>query len=241
MTPAFQAFGTAHLGALAVILGISLALPVSMDRLGSPAAARRFGAGLGCLILAAKAGELAWYVSQGIPWAWLLPFHLCDLAAFAAAGALVLRNPRLQEPAYYWGMAGTLQALLTPDLRSGFPSPDFWLFFVPHGLVIAAVAYAAGALGLRPGPGSVRRTFLLTALACLPAGLANWLLGTNYMYLRAKPEAATLLDFMGPWPWYILVLVPIAWVFLALWYLPFRWAARGSKTVGWKKGGSRVR
>jgi hypothetical integral membrane protein (TIGR02206 family) len=226
MAPAFQAFGAAHLGTLAIILGISLALPLAVNRMRSPPAAGRAGMGLGGLILACKLGELAWYVSQGVPWRWLLPFHLCDLAAFAAAAALVLRSPRIHEAAYFWGMAGTVQALLTPDLRSGFPNLDYWLFFVPHGLVVAGVGYATGALGLRPGPGSVGRAFLYTALACLPAGLANWRLGTNYMYLRAKPEAATLLDFMGPWPWYILVLVPVAWAFLEFWYLPFRWMDR---------------
>lgn len=231
MAPAFQAFGTIHLATLAAIAGISLALPLAVNRLRSPPAAVRAGMALGGLILACKLGELAWYVSQGIPWRWLLPFHLCDLAAFAAAAALLCRRPGIHEAAYYWGMAGTVQALLTPDLRSGFPSPDYWLFFVPHGLVIAGVCFATGALGMRPGPGSVGRAMLYTALACLPAGLANWRLGTNYMYLRAKPEAASLLDFMGPWPWYILVLVPVAWAFLELWYLPFRWLDRGYRSA----------
>lgn len=72
MTPDFQAFGPDHLAALAVILGVSLALPISVNRLRSPAAAERFGTGLGFLILLAKMAELAWYVSQEVPWPWYI-------------------------------------------------------------------------------------------------------------------------------------------------------------------------
>ena len=35
------------------------------------------------------------------------------------------------------------------------------------------------------------------------AGTANLITGGNYMYLRAKPSQASLLDQMGPWPLYI--------------------------------------
>lgn len=226
MSPSFQAFGTVHLVTLLGIFGISFALPLVVNRLRSAAAAERAGYALGAFILAGKLGELAWYLSQDVPWRWILPLHLCDLAAFAAAAALLLGGPRIYEAAYYWGMAGTTQALLTPELDFGFPSIDYWLFFAPHGMVIAAVFYATGSLGFRPGAGSVSRAFVYTALACLPAGLANWLLGTNFMFLRAKPEAATLLDFLGPWPWYILVLVPVVWIILTIWYLPFWWIGR---------------
>lgn len=218
----FQAFGMQHLATLAATLGLSVILPLGFNRLGSDralAAGRWF---LGLALLSVKVGELVWYGIQGVPWQYLLPLHLCDLAAFVTMAALFTRNQRVFEPAYYWAMAGTIQALLTPDLRSGFPTLDYWLFFVPHGLVIAGVFYLVGSLGLRPERGSIRRVAWLTVAACLPAGLANWLWGTNYMYLREKPEAATLMDFLGPWPWYILVLVPVSLAFLALWYLPFR-------------------
>ena len=34
-------------------------------------------------------------------------------------------------------------------------------------------------------------------------GLLDAITGADYLYLRAKPASATLLDLMGPWPWYI--------------------------------------
>jgi len=60
----------------------------------------------------------------------LFPFHLCDIAAFICGFALITRKPLMCELAYFWGLAGTMQGLLTPDLNHDFPSPvkdEFWL------------------------------------------------------------------------------------------------------------------
>ena len=56
---------------------------------------------------------------------------------------------------------------------------------------------------ITPRPGAVRRAFAATLAVAAAAATANLLTGGNYMWLREKPEAASLLDFMGPWPWYI--------------------------------------
>ena len=48
------------------------------------------------------------------------------------------------------------------------------------------------------------------------AGTANVITGGNYMYLRAKPAQASLLDRMGPWPLYIVSAALLALVLFAL-------------------------
>jgi uncharacterized membrane protein YwaF len=62
-------------------------------------------------------------------------------------------------------------------------------------------------------------------------GLAHIVTNGNYMYLRQKPVAGSLLNFMGPWPWYIGGGLLLAVIFLTILNAPF-WLARRRLTVG---------
>ena len=159
---------------------------------------------------------------RGLDWLDMLPLELCDLAVLVAVVALLTRSPLACEVLYFWGLSGTLIAMLTPDVDRSFPDPRCVSFFALHGAVaIAAVVMAFGA-GARPRPGANLRVFWLTNGYAVLAGVIDAAAGKNYLYLRQKPSMPSILDIMGPWPWYILAADALAFVLFWLLMLPFR-------------------
>src|SRR5256886_10464924 len=156
------------------------------------------------IALAIVLAELSWqpYVLANHSWsaASSLPVQLCDVGGFVAAAALIWRQLLLVEIAYFWGFGGTLQALLTPDLRDHFPTFPYLQFYATHDLVVLAALFLVIGLGLHPRPGSVRRIFLLTLVFTAAIAIVDLVTGGNYMYLRRGPAAGCLLRLIGPWP-----------------------------------------
>jgi hypothetical integral membrane protein (TIGR02206 family) len=64
--------------------------------------------------------------------------------------------------------------------------------------------------------------FLATAAWAAVAATGNALTGGNYMFLSERPDTASLLDYMGPWPWYILGGGLLALGMFAVLDIPFR-------------------
>jgi uncharacterized membrane protein YwaF len=63
-----------------------------------------------------------------------------------------------------------------------------------------------------------------TGYACF-VGAVNLALGTNYLFLRAKPASPTMLDLLGPEPIYQFGLVALTVTAFLIAYAPF--ARRG--------------
>jgi hypothetical integral membrane protein (TIGR02206 family) len=223
--PAFQLFGTHHLVTLLLIGAVALLLPIVV-RLVCPGTARPVAVALALLLLGQEGVQLALAARREGPSVDLLPLHLCSLSVYLTAWVLITRAPRVYEAVYFWGLGGTTQALVTPDLVQGFPTVAYVLFFLGHGLVIAGVLYGAIVFGLRPYPASILRVAALTlALAAVVFFLNLWL-GTNFLYLMAKPGRPSLLDWFGPWPWYWWGLIAVALLSFLILYAPFLVADR---------------
>jgi hypothetical integral membrane protein (TIGR02206 family) len=223
----FPLLGFAHLAILAavVLLGATFAALQRSWFRGSPA----LRLGLGLVLLA---DTLAWYgyqLSLGQLTVNHLPLELCDFTLFLVIVALFTLYAALFDLCYYLALAGTSMALLTPNLLVRFPSLSAGQFFFAHGLGVTSVLYLVWSGQARPRRGSVLRAMLAVNLWAAVAGAFNWRFGTNYMYLRHKPAGASLLNFLGAWPWYIVAAEGIALLLFLLLYLPF-WRPRDRTT-----------
>ena len=119
--------------------------------------------------------------------------------------------------------------MFTPDLPVDFPHPRFIEFFLVHCGIVVGVMYLVFGLGMRPVRGSVWRAFGMANVYLVCAAVVNVTCGTNFGYLRAKPAKASLMDVLGPWPWYIGSLVGLALVLFGLLYAPWWWADRSRR------------
>lgn len=73
---------------------------------------------------------------------------------------------------------------------------------------------------LKPKIKFIIKTYIVLILYAIPIWIFNIFVGGNYLYLSYKPEGASLLDYFGPWPWYILVIaMGILPCFLLIYYL----------------------
>jgi hypothetical integral membrane protein (TIGR02206 family) len=207
-----------HILLLAVIAAIAVGLCGMCRR--STAQARRVRLVLGYAI---AVNEVIWwtfrYWHEGVR-ATNLPLQLCDVTLWAVVIACILPIRLLVEFAYFAGLAGAGMALLTPDLWSPWPSYPAIYFFVAHGgIVIAAAVLVFGCIcPLRRG--AMWRAFALLIGYATLVGAFNALFHTNYMYLCYKPGGGSLLDFLGPWPFYLAGGMAAALVLFALLSIP---------------------
>ena len=159
-----------------------------------------------------------------------LPVHLCDVAGIAGGVALWTRRQLPCELVYFFGLAGTLQGLLTPNLAVDFPDARFTVFFLLHGGVVVTALHVVTSMNHAPRPWSVARMLVALLIYGGLAAVVNGVLGTNYGFLSHKPAQASLMDHLGPWPLYLAILAALAVVFFAILDVPFMVARR------WKRG-----
>jgi hypothetical integral membrane protein (TIGR02206 family) len=150
----------------------------------------------------------------------------------AVVVALWTRGPRATAFTYYVGLTLTIQAILTPALDSDFPDPRFLAFWGMHLGIVWAGCYLTWGLGWRPTWRLWGFAVGATALWAVSVVALNLVLGTNYGYLMRKPSTASVLDLLGPWPWYVAVEVAVISMFwLVVMTLPWEVAARRRDTA----------
>ncbi len=200
-----EQYSREHVAAVITMVFLAGVVVVLARRRRGRAASSRAARTLGLVIGGAYLAEHATYAARD---AWTvsvnLPFHLSDAVTLVAVTALWRpQSALLVEALYFWAFSASLQAVLSPSIDEPFPDVLYFTYFLTHaGVVVAASLLVFGCRRL-PRRGAVTRVYGLTAAFAVTAALASLATGGNYMFLRAKPPRGSLLDLMGPWPWYV--------------------------------------
>ncbi len=221
-------FGAEHIWAMIVSIILIIALPLYSKKNLSEKSQYNLGKIIGWLVFL---NYITWVVLEIIAGTFdhklHLPVHLCRFANLMIPLVMVWRSYLAYEILFFWGFAGMLQASITPDIAAGFPHFQYFRFWVGHQGVILALVYATVVYEIRPSFRSLVKSFIGLNIFLLVAVLVNTALDANYFWICGKPvnhlgdPIPSLLDFMGPWPWYILTGEFVALAHFLLAYTPF--------------------
>ncbi|MUT66228.1 TIGR02206 family membrane protein [Paenibacillus sp. NEAU-GSW1] len=184
---------------------------------------------LAALLIACEVSFQCWYIIEGDWGVHSLPLQLCSMMVLLSAAFLVTRKRKLGDIVFFLGLLGAMQALLTPNLDVSYPHFRYFHFYIAHICIISVCVFMAAVDGYRPGFQSMLRAFVWLQALAVPAAIVNGIAGTNFMFLARKPSTASLLDWLAPWPWYLVQLEMVAfglclllWAAMRLANIPFQ-------------------
>ncbi len=215
-------FSLAHWGAIAVLITFMLLLFITRTRwTESEKSILSMERSFGLSLLVIDILYHVWLV-QSDRWELSnsLPLELCSISLLLTIVLLWTGNRLVYQFVFYAGIGGALQAMLTPVLDMDFPHFRYFHFFYTHAGIILTALYFTWVKGYRPTFKGILTTLLALNILLPFIFWINYLFEGNYMFLQRKPSGGSLLDFLGPYPWYILSLEIVAFlIFIFLWFL----------------------
>lgn len=155
-----------------------------------------------------------------------LPLQLCHFAYWFAVVCLIhqLYNYKHKQfyfnCAYFLGFSGALQSIITVDLTGIYTLGDILALHLQHSFIIMNLLWLIFAYNLKFNQKGIIQAFLFTNFMVIVVGIINYFLDSNYMFLCVPPAANNPL-LIGEWPYYILVLEIIFFIYGYIIYAPF--------------------
>lgn len=233
-----QLFGGVHLALLGLTVLLSVVVIWYLRRIRGTTTEAIVVRWAGWFLLAVSVFQVIWYA---LPANWhierSLPLHFSDALRFAAAVALIWRVRWAIALTYYWGLTLNPQAIVTPHptMLVG-PSVEFLLYWVLHIAVWLAPLALVWGLGFRVQWRDFGITYGVSVAWAALAMSFNAILGTNYAFLNRPPDGASLVDWLGPWPIYVVWLFIIAALLWALMTWP--WTRRPAADADESRAGA---
>ncbi len=219
----FPTFGTEHLVYMVSCLAIWLGLPYIGKHHLTPS--KRHAVAM-ALIVITLFQEFIFDVFQLViddfTMADDFSLHMCGLSLFLTSYALWKKSQAAFELAFFWGLAGAFQAIITPD-PTRWPYGEISVFwnFLSHGIIILNVVWLIWVDGMRCRKGSLLNTILITNGVVFVMGFINKIIGegANYWFICEKPGGDSPF-LIGEWPYYLFTFHLVGIIMMAIIYLP---------------------
>ncbi len=206
MTPyTFDLFGNDHILSIILIIIFYVLFLCFNEKIGIKNNSKIFPIVLSFIILSLDISEdIIRYITGYYSIEKDLPLQLCAIGIYVAVVALLKKNQIAFELIFYWGLVGASQAILTPD-SDLFELKIFFIYSQAyHSALIFAVLWLVIKCNMRMQIEYIPRVVLITNLVVVVISVINYLLDSNYMFLRVKPNSVSPF-LIGDWPVYIIM------------------------------------
>lgn len=154
-----------------------------------------------------------------------LPITICGWAAILGAFLLLSQSQFLFDIVYFFVLAGSTNALITPAVitNSGPTHFRYYQFWVEHTSIFIAVFYMIFVYHMRPTIKSFVRSFVaMLLLAALAIFVNSQIEGANYLFLATTEIGDSALNFL-PTNLFLRVIImgSIMFILYSLAYLPY--------------------
>lgn len=131
-----------------------------------------------------------------------LPITVCGWAVVFASYMVIGKSQTLFDIVYFWALAGSIFALITPTVIT-FTGPTrfrYYQFWAEHLLGYIAVFYMIFVHGMRPTWKSFAKAYVALAVLAVIAYGANQIIGpgANYLFMAKPEDTPSILDILPP-------------------------------------------
>jgi len=206
MTPyTFDLFGNDHILSIILIIIFYVLFLCFNEKIGIKNKSEIFPIVLSFIIISLDISEdIVRYITDYYSIEKDLPLQLCTIGIYVAVVALLKKNKIAFELIFYWGLVGASQAILTPD-SDLFELKIFFMYSQAyHSALIFSVLWLVIKCNMRMQIEYILRVVLITNLVVVVISVINYLLDSNYMFLRVKPNSVNPF-LIGDWPVYIIM------------------------------------
>lgn len=134
-----------------------------------------------------------------------LPLHLCRISFFISMVVLLTRKQWMYEWVLFLAIPSGIHSMLTPEMTKGISTWFYFDYYFVHAGLILVPLYLTIVMGMKSRADAWWKTILRLQIPVAIILPLNFLLESNYIYLRHKP----LVDnpfLIGEWPIYIVFL-----------------------------------